>query len=135
MSEEEIALETVEIMLDEEQMSAIVQGIQEAERGLGRRWSDVRREMYGEWTTESVEDQALRQLAEEYHASCDAYDRCVCSGISPRTGEAMPVNPEEYGLINRHAREVRRDLMERANAQGLTEEQVSDAIRRYCKWR
>ena len=91
---------------------------------------DRRREMYGEWLAESEEEKALRELAEEYHARCETYDRRVCSGISPRTGEVMPVTPEESGLVNRNAYKVRSDIMRKTT---FTEEQVSDAIRRYCK--
>ena len=96
------------------------------------RW-DRRREMYGEWLAESDEEKALRELAETYHTLCNVYDDSVCSGISPWTGEIMPINPLEASLINIHAREVRKRLMITAYEKGISEEQMSDAIKRYCK--
>jgi hypothetical protein len=67
--------------------------------------------MYGEFLGPTPEQQREAEIAREYHETCDAYDTAVCSGISPRTGESMPVTPEEQGLISTHARAVRRRLM------------------------
>src|SRR5579872_6647372 len=66
-----------------------------------------RNEMYGSWLAETEPERKLRELAETYHTGCDAYDRRVCSGISPRTGEAMPLTPDETRLSNHHALHMR----------------------------
>jgi hypothetical protein len=98
--------------------------------------SDMERHrlMYGEWLVESDEERNLRTLAEQYHNRCEAYDRAVCSGISPRTGEAMPVDGHETGLVNRHARQVRAEILRVGFYDyGFTEEQVLAAIRNYSK--
>lgn len=91
------------------------------------------KEMYGEWLALSEEDKHLRELAERYHADCDAYDNRVCTGISPRTGEAIPVTPYELGLVGKHARTVRESLIREGESMGLTAKQVEQAIRNYCK--
>jgi hypothetical protein len=91
------------------------------------------KEMYGEWLVESDEDKHLRELAEAYHARCEAYDRTVCTGRHPKTGEAIPLTPSELGLINKHARAVREAVIREGESRGLTKEQVGQAIRHYCK--
>src|SRR5260221_2167606 len=70
----------------------------------------MRSELYGDWLSETAEDKALRELAEQYHTRCEAYDRTICTGISPMTGDAMPVTTYEFRSINDNALIVREDL-------------------------
>jgi hypothetical protein len=77
----------------------------------------------------TAEDLALKELACVYHDRCDAYDRAVCSGI--RHNEPFPVDAYELGLINKHARRVRDDLIRQGTSMGLTGGQVDKAIRDY----
>ena len=92
-------------------------------------------EMYGNWLTENEKERKLRQLAETYHDECELYDRRVCSGTSPRTGEAMPVNPDEMRLSNQHALEMRKMLIEEGLYLGFTARQVEEAIKKWVKSR
>lgn len=85
---------------------------------------------YGEWLAESEEDKQLRELGKSYHDRCESYDRTVCTGTHPKTGEAIPIHPGEYGLINQHAFAVRRSVIEEGRAKGFTELQVCQAIAR-----
>lgn len=89
-----------------------------------------RRLMYGDWVGPTEEEIELRKIAEEYHTRCDAYDRSVCSGISPRSGEPMPVDGYELGLVNRHAHKV---LDELARKNPYSIEQIHKAIQDYSK--
>lgn len=86
-----------------------------------------------EWVVETDRERQLRELGERYHQNCDAYDRRVCTGISPRSGEPMPVTPGEMGLINRHSRQVRNDLIREGESMGFTQEQVCQSIRDTAK--
>ena len=92
----------------------------------------IGRYVMGAWE-ESKEDKALRELAEQYHTRCDAYDRTVCTGISPRTGEAMPVDLYQYRSINANARKVRDEIIWQGRSMGFTEEQVIRAIQNYAR--
>ena len=90
-----------------------------------------RKEFYGEWLVESDEEKHLHELAKAYHAHCDNYDRSVCSGRHPETGEAMPLTPHEMGLVNQNARKTREALVIQGEGMGLTRKQVLQAIRNY----
>ena len=91
----------------------------------------MRNELYGDWLSESEEERKLRELAETYHTGCEAYDRRVCSGTSPRTGEAMPLTHDEMRLINRHALEMRVAIVREGQQLGFSRAQVEQAIRNY----
>lgn len=54
-----------------------------------------------EWIV-SQHDLRLRELAEKYHADCEAFDRTVCTGPIV-DGGIMPANAKEGAAINRHA--------------------------------
>jgi hypothetical protein len=84
--------------------------------------------MHGEWLGPTEEEIELSKIAEEYHTRCDAYDRRVCTGISPRSGEPMPVNGYELGLVNQNARKVLDELM-RKNP--YSREQIWKAIQKH----
>ena len=91
----------------------------------------MRNELYGTWLSESEEERKLRELVETYHTGCEAYDRRVCSGTSPRTGDAIPLTSDEMRLINRHALEMRDYLIVEGQRLGFSREQVEQAIREY----
>ncbi len=91
----------------------------------------TRNELYGTWLPESEEERKLRELARYYHTGCEAYDRRVCSGTSPRTGEAMPLTHDEMRLINRHALEMRDTIILEGQRLDFSREQVEQAIRNY----
>lgn len=93
----------------------------------------TRNELYGTWLPESEEERNLRKFAETYHTGCEAYDRRVCSGTSPRTGNAIPLTPHEMGLINRHALEMRDTIIREGWKLGFSREQVEQAIRQYSR--
>ena len=90
-------------------------------------------ELYGNWVVEMEQERKLRELAETYHTSCDAYDRRVCTGISPRTGEAIPMTPDETRLSNHHAREMREWAIAEGWQLGFSPKQVEEAIRRWIR--
>lgn len=68
-------------------------------------------------------------LAIQYYEQCEAFDRLHCSGVSPRTGNAMPVDSWELGIINRYALALRRELTEAAITRGASEEEWKAALR------
>ncbi len=85
--------------------------------------------LYGEWRVSTEQERKLRELAETYHTGCEAYDKRVCSGTSPRTGEAMPMDNDEMRLINRHALQMRDAMIAEGERLGFTRRQVEEAIR------
>ena len=84
--------------------------------------------LYGSWAVETEQERKLRELAETYHTGCENYDRRVCSGISPRTGDAIPRTYDEMRLINRHALDMRDEMIREGACHGFTKEQVMRAI-------
>ena len=72
-------------------------------------------------------DKYLHELAKEYHTTCEAYDRTVCTGPNSKYG-ILPANGREAGDINRHAREVLRRLQEKAIVKGILNKDVLKAI-------
>ena len=95
----------------------------------------MRSELYGDWLAETAEDKALRELAEQYHERCEAFDRTICTGRYPRTGEAMPVTTYEFRSINDNALRVRDEIIWQGRSMGFTTEQVTHAIQNYVKGR
>lgn len=86
------------------------------------------REYLAAWLEE--DDDPLLEVAEEYERHCHFYDLSVCTSTSPRSGEPIPSNNQEWALINRHALEEKRRLMRLYN---LTGEQFHQALVRYNK--
>lgn len=76
----------------------------------------------------SEKDRFLYDLAQQYHERCEAYDQTVCTGR--RDGIAIPRDSEQLGLINRHALQVRRELLQQVLAKGLTKNDFIRAIQR-----
>lgn len=83
------------------------------------------------FTTWNETDQALYDLAQQYHERCDAYDQRHCTGKSPRAGEPLPANGNELGAINANAKEVHEDIVRQGHFMGFTPRQIEDAIREY----
>ena len=84
----------------------------------------------GEFRISELERQ-IDAIAMEYHERTEAYDQTVCSGI--RDGIAMPATNEEFGLINRNALKVRKELLARVLSIGGTKDQFHEAIQNTAK--
>jgi len=69
----------------------------------------------------------LRTLAEQYHQTCEEYDRTICTGPII-DGAIMPADHQQYKDISRHAQDVRNKLAPQALALGFTRTQWDDAI-------
>lgn len=50
-------------------------------------------------------DHKLRELAQYYATSCEAYDRTVCRGPI-KNGEIIQMGGHELALVNRNAKQV-----------------------------
>ena len=68
---------------------------------------DFRREMYGNWPPDQKAQQ-LRDLAEDYHIQCEAFDDMACTG--KRDGLTVPANQAEHARSNKHAYQLRDDM-------------------------
>jgi hypothetical protein len=77
--------------------------------------------------TRTAEEIKLRELAEEYHRTCEAYDRTVCNG-EIKDGRIMPADGYEMAAINRHAIAVRNGLFEKVAPMGFDRRQWNAAI-------
>jgi hypothetical protein len=86
----------------------------------------VRALFYGEFSIEA-KDRDLVALAEEYYHRTELYDRTVCTGPIGPDG-IMPATPAELATINRHADQVRRELVDRALRAGFTAAQFKEAL-------
>jgi hypothetical protein len=53
---------------------------------------------------------AAYELWTDYYNRTEAFDRGVCSGTSPRTGLAMPIDNEERRAIEANARRMMHEL-------------------------
>ena len=73
-------------------------------------------------------DKYLAELAEEYHTTCEAYDKKVCTGPNSKYG-ILPANGREVAKINKHATEVLRRLKEKALVKGILPKDVEKAIK------
>lgn len=82
--------------------------------------------------TLSREEMRADELARQYHVDCEAYDEMVCSGRS--RGEAMPIGARELALVNVNASRVRREVYDKAKADGVDQELVRKAISRASRW-
>lgn len=75
----------------------------------------------------SAKELRLQELALEYHARAEAYDRTVCTGPVVR-GAVMPNTYEELRLINHHASDLRDRLGAQAGTLGFTRMEWQRAI-------
>jgi hypothetical protein len=80
----------------------------------------------GEFSIEA-QDRELVALAEEYERRAEAHDRTVCTGPMGPDG-IMPATHAELAAINRHAHQLRRELVDRAVRAGFTEAQFKEAM-------
>ena len=83
--------------------------------------------LMGQPSTETPEQIRLRELAQEYHDSCEAFDRIVCTG-PPCDGAAMPRDGLERQISQRHARQVYDRLKPEAERLGFTTAQWWKAV-------
>lgn len=81
---------------------------------------------YGEFSIEG-QDPDLVALAEEYYRRAEEYDRTVCTGPIGPDG-IMPTTPAELAAINRHADQLRLELVDRALQAGFTAAQFKEAM-------
>lgn len=63
---------------------------------------------------------ALYELAAEYVARCEAYDRTVCTGRTDARGVVYPANARELALIGDFSRAVWVEVKRGAEALGYT---------------
>jgi hypothetical protein len=85
------------------------------------------REYLGMPYTPTKEEIRLRELAEEYHRTCEDYDRTICTGPI-KDGVILPATGEEASAINRHAIAVRNGLFRKARELGFDRQQWMEAI-------
>lgn len=76
-----------------------------------------------------VKSQRLHEIAQAYHAECEAYDLVTCSCRDEVTGVAIPLTRRERQLVNVHALQVLNRLV-REN-KDLTKQEIVVAIGRY----
>jgi hypothetical protein len=81
---------------------------------------------YGEFSIEG-QDSDLVNLAAEYYRRAEEYDRMVCTGPFGPDG-IMPATRAELAAINRHADQLRRELIGRALQAGFTAAQFKEAM-------
>ena len=79
--------------------------------------------LYSDWSEPTEEETALRKIAEDYHI--------FCTGISPRTGEPMPIDGYELGIVNRHARDMLNMLI--TDNPQFSREEIWKAIQNYSR--
>src|SRR5260221_10913360 len=79
----------------------------------------TRSDLYGTWPDETAEEKALRELAEQYHERCEAYDQVVCTARHPKTGEAIPASTYQLRSINDNAIRVKADIIQQGHDMGF----------------
>jgi len=77
--------------------------------------------------TPTKEEIRLRELAEEYHRTCEDYDRTICTGPI-KDGAIMPAHGAEVSAISRHAQAVRDGLWRHVAPLGFSRQQWMEAI-------
>lgn len=81
-----------------------------------------------EWRM-SERDIKLQDMARQYHAECEAFDRTVCTGPI-REGSIAPADYREMAAINRNAHKVMRRLSTEALGYGIERHELMRAIAR-----
>ena len=87
------------------------------------------RKQYMNEFTETERDRMLRELGEEYHRRCDAFDVRVCTGRTER-GISVPIDATERFLMNQNVGRVLRDVKEKAAQCGFSNHELYQAIQR-----
>lgn len=93
-----------------------------AELGAG----DLRQLWQQDWEP-TEQDRKAGDLAKRYHDEAEAYDRTVCTGPI-RDGSIQPANASELANINRHAHQLKRQIILEATAAGISEGDMRRAI-------
>jgi len=70
----------------------------------------------------------LFDLAEEYHSRTEEYDRTVCTGPI-KHGGILPANGKEHALINRNAKAIMEEMVNRAEYIGFNRKEMQGMIR------
>lgn len=78
----------------------------------------------------SEQDRKAKELAKRYHDEAEAYDRTICTGPI-LNGSIQPANAHEFALINSNAYKLRRQILEEAEAAGISKDTMRRAIVRY----
>ena len=77
----------------------------------------------------TADELVLYELASEYHRRCDEYDVALC-----KNPEGKPRNRSELSQVNRHARQVKAELLQSVEERlGHVEKELDEAIRQYRK--
>ena len=90
--------------------------------------SDFRQEYLGILPEETARERWLVDLAKEYHARTEAYDRAICTGPILHGG-IMPETPHQHRAIQRNALAIHRELYEKARDLGFTGVEWQKALR------
>jgi hypothetical protein len=86
------------------------------------------REYLGRFLRQTKEEEVALRLARQYHLETEAFDRSVCSGPVV-DGSVWPSDGRELALVNRHAIQVRRRIIEDGRRQGVGGSLILRAIR------
>jgi len=83
---------------------------------------------------DSGEELELRKIVEEYERRTEEFDRTVCTGPI-KNGRIMPATGEEFSVVNRHAMQVRSELIPRVLSIGKTPAEFQQVLIGYRKER
>ena len=75
-------------------------------------------------------DRNLYNFAKRYHDLCEEFDGLCCSSLNERN-VAVPTTAAEFSLINRHALEVRKRIIEEGKCMGYSSLNITEAIKEY----
>lgn len=75
----------------------------------------------------------LHQLAGQYHAQCDEYDKRVCTGIDQRDKCPMPVTAWQRRMVSENAINTLNQTVIEGEKEGFTRDQVRRAISNYFR--
>ena len=89
-------------------------------------------EFFGEFEP-TEKDRLACELADRYHKATEEFDRTVCTGPI-KDGCIMPATAHEFGLINRHAKDVLHAIQLEASKAGITRKELWRAIGKH-DWR
>jgi hypothetical protein len=92
-----------------------------------------RRLLMGDWIGPTQAEQGLLEIAEYYHTSCEQFNKKICQGRHPETGEVIPLTMSEHRLCDENALKKRFNALRMGTDCGFTEEQVIKAIKDYVR--
>lgn len=74
----------------------------------------------------------LSDLAEQYHAECEAYDKTVCTAISPYDGHtAMPIGRWQENRVTENAHKTYQLLSVQAQREGYSKDEFRRAVQAF----